>query len=60
MLITHLIKGNLAEKTLFRLYSNTLTRLKVLSKKIHFYSEFSRTKKKPRKTWEDNTISVAV
>ena len=28
MFRTHFIKGNLAEKTLFRLYSTTLTRIK--------------------------------
>ena len=51
MFRTHFIEGNLAERTLFRRYSNTLTRIKVLSKKIHFYSEFARDKKNPRKTW---------
>ena len=49
---THFIKGNLAEKNLFRLYSNMLTRMKALSKKIYFCSEFARNKKNPRKTWE--------
>ena len=47
-----IFSGKLAEKTLFRLYSNTLTRIKALSKKIHFYSEFARNKKNPRKTWK--------
>ena len=50
MFRTHFIKGNLAEKTLFRLYSNTLTRIKALRKKMHFCSEFARNKKNPRKT----------
>ena len=49
---THFIKGNLAEKTLFWLYSNTLTRIKALAKKIYFCSEFARNIKNPRKTWE--------
>ena len=52
MFRTHFIKGNLTEKTLFRLYSNTLTRIIALSKKIYFCSEFARNKKNPRKTWE--------
>ena len=52
MFRTHFIKGNLAEKTLFWLYSNTLTRIKALSKKIYFCSEFARNKKNPRKTLE--------
>ena len=52
MFRTHFIKSNLSEKTLFRLYSNTLTRIKALSKKIYFCSEFARNKKNPRKTWE--------
>ena len=51
MFRTHFIQGNLAEKTLFRLYSNTLTSIKALSKKIYFCSEFAR-KKNPRKTWK--------
>ena len=37
MFRTHFIKGDLAEKTLFQLYSNMLTRIKALSKKIYFY-----------------------
>ena len=52
MFRTHFIKGNLAVKTLFRLYSNMLTRIKALSKKIYFCSKFARNKKNPRKTWE--------
>ena len=52
MFRTHFIEGNLAEKTMFRLYSNTLTRIKALSKKIYFCSEFARNKKNLRKTWE--------
>ena len=52
MFRTHFIKSNLAEETLFRLYSNTLTRIKALSKKIYFCSEFARNKMNPRKTWE--------
>ena len=52
MFRTHFIKGNLAKQTLFRLYSNTLTRIKALSKKIYFCSEFARNKKNPRKTWK--------
>ena len=52
MFRTHFIKGNLAEKNLFQLYSNTLTRIKALSKKIYFCSEFACNKKNPRKTWE--------
>ena len=51
MFRTHFIQGNLAEKTLFRLYSNTLTSIKALSKKIYFCSEFA-CKKNPRKTWK--------
>ena len=52
MFRTQYIKGNLAEKTLFRLYFNTLTRTKALSKKIYFCSEFARNKNNPSKTWE--------
>ena len=52
MFRTHFVKGNLTEKTFFRHYSKTLTRIKALSKKIHFHSEFERNKKNSRKTWE--------
>ena len=52
MFRTHFIEGNLAEKTMFRLYCNTLTRITALSKKIYFCSEFARNKKNLRKTWE--------
>ena len=52
MFRTHFIKGNLAEKTLFRLYFNTRTRIKTLPKKMYFCSEFARNKKNSRKTWE--------
>ena len=52
MFRTHFNKGNLAERTLFQLYSNTLTGIKALSKKINFYFEFARDKKNPRKTWD--------
>ena len=52
MFRTHFIKGNLAEKTLFQLYSKTFTRIKALSKKFYFCSKFARNKKNPRKTWE--------
>ena len=52
MFRAHFIKGNLAEKTLLRLFSNTLTRIKALSKKTHFYSEFAGNENNPRKIWE--------
>ena len=42
---TYFIKDNLAKKVFFRFYSNTLIKIKALSKKIRFYSEFARNKR---------------
>ena len=52
MFKTHFINGNTIEKYLFRRYSNILTKIKTLSKKQHFYTEFAKNKTNARKTWE--------
>ena len=52
MFKTHFINGNPIEKHLFRRYSNILAKIKALSKKQHFYTEFAKNKTNARKTWE--------
>ena len=47
-----LINGNETEKKCFERYSNKLSKLKTLSKKMYFQNELSKCKKKVRKTWE--------
>ena len=46
------INGNVNEKRFFRKYTNILTELKALSKKIHFRSEINKNKSNARKTWD--------
>ena len=45
MFPTHFIAGNTVEKNFFRRYSNMPTKIKSLSKKICYYSEFANNKK---------------
>ena len=52
MFQTHFITGNTVEKNFFRRYSNMLTKIKSLSKKIYYYSEFVSNKKNLHKTCE--------
>ena len=40
------------KKKYFKRYSNKLTKLKTLSKKMYFQNELSKCKQNPRKTWE--------
>ena len=39
-------------KTLFKTYSNKLTRVKKLSKKLYYYSEIAKRKTNPKKLWK--------
>ena len=52
MFKSHFINGDSAEKSFFKKYSNRLTKIKTLSKKLHFKSEFEKYHNDPRKTWE--------
>ena len=51
MFRSHFINGNVNER-FFRKYTNLLTNLKALSKKIYFGSEINKNKSNARKTWD--------
>ena len=46
MFLTDFIAGNTVEKNSFQRYLNKLTKIKSLSKKIYYYSDFPNNKKK--------------
>ena len=50
MFQTHFITGTTLEKNIFRRYSNMLTKIKSLSERIYYYSEFASNKKNLHKT----------
>ena len=50
MFRSHFINGNVNEKRFFRKYTNILTKLKALLKKIYFHSEINKNKSNARKT----------
>ena len=52
MFQSHFVLGSDAEKSCFRRYSNELTKVKALSKKLFFGAEFANCKGNFRKTWE--------
>ena len=52
MFRSHFINGNVNEKRFFRKYTNILTKLKALSKKIYFRSEINKNNSNARKTWD--------
>ena len=49
---TLFIYGSDAEKIYFRTYSNKLTKIKTLSKKLYFQNELKKNKNYARKTWD--------
>ena len=46
------LNGNDAQKLLFKTYSNKLTKVKRLSKKMYFYKEFDDNQNNSRKMWK--------
>ena len=54
MFKSHFINGNDFQKHRFKKYSNTLTKIKALSKKRYYKSEFDENFGNPRPIW--NTI----
>ena len=52
MFRSHFINCNVNEKRFFRKYTNILTKLQTLSKKIYFRSEINKNKRNARKTWD--------
>ena len=49
---TLFINGSNAEKIYFRTYSNKLTKIKTLSKKLYFQNEIKKNKNNAQKTWD--------
>ena len=49
---SHFVNGNETQKYIFKLYSNKLTKIKTLSKKLFYKSEFDKNKGDPRKIWK--------
>ena len=49
---THFINGSMSDKHFYKRYTNLLTRVKSLAKKLFYFHEFSTFKNNPRKTWE--------
>ena len=49
---THYIFGLPSEKKYYRLYSNTLTRVKNLAKRLYYHSKIYEHKNNPKKTWD--------
>ena len=52
MFKSHFVNGNETQKYIFKLYSNKLTKIKTLSKKMFYKSEFDKNKGDPRKIWK--------
>ena len=49
---TLFINGSDAEKIYFQTFSNKLTKIKTLSKKLYFQNELKKNKNNARKTWD--------
>ena len=49
MIKSHLFGGNSFKKFFFKRYSNRLTKITALSKKLYFKSVFEKNKNDPRK-----------
>ena len=52
MFRTKFIIGNTLEKSFVRCYSNILTKINSLSKKIYYYPEYANKQKNLHKTWK--------
>ena len=51
MFKSYFINGNVAQKHLFKTYTNKLTEIKVLSKKLFYKNELSKNKNDPKIVW---------
>ena len=49
---THYIFGLPSEKEYYKLYSNTLTRVKNLAKRLYYHNKITEHKNNPKKTWD--------
>ena len=51
MFKSHFINGSDNERSFIRTYSNKLTKIKALSKKLHYSKKIEENQKEPRKLW---------
>ena len=49
---THYVNGSSAENFLYKQYSNTLTRVKNLSKRVYYHSKMNEFKNNPKEAWD--------
>ena len=52
MFKSHFLKGDPEKKSFFKKYTNKLTKIKALSKKLYFSSEINNNQNDPRKLWK--------
>ena len=52
MFKSHFLKGDTEKKSFFKKYTNKLTKIKALSKKLYFSSEINNNQNDPRKLWK--------
>jgi len=52
MFCSHFINGSASDQQYFWRYSNTLSRMKALSKKLYYQCEFQKSKTNPWMTWD--------
>ena len=48
---TQILNGNFLEKDQFKMYSNTLNKIKQLSKKMYYHNEVETNKNNPKRMW---------
>ena len=49
---THYINGSPVAKSCYKMYSNTLTKVKELAKKLFYHQKLNECKDNPKKTWD--------
>ena len=52
LFVTHFLKGNDSQKSLYKQYTNKLNKLKYHSKKMYLSREFEENKHNPQKIWK--------
>ena len=52
MFKSHFLEGDAVKKSFFKKYTNKLTKLKALSKKLYYSKELKNNQNNPRKTWD--------
>ena len=52
MFKSHFLEGDPVKRSFFKKYTNKLTKLKALSKKLYYSKELKNNQNDPRKTWD--------